>query len=816
MSGLRVSLTNVHIMKTYLLTLFLMAPAFLFGQSPDSISWQDLDIRQKPVTEDSWTELDLATKPIVSDYWDELDLVGYSYKDPKKFPWWALTPIAIVPPVLWVILDEDEPDPPIPVTPPVIICPDPLTLTWGQPLPAPDIDLVSVSSNCPEGFTVIYVRDDNNGGSGCAGDPLVYTRIYEVTDNCGNTVTCTQEFTYLTDEEGPELACPVDVTVECDQTDDLSLTGQPLATDNCTPQDQITLTYEDDESGLTDCGGTGALLRTWTATDLCGNTSTCSQQITVVDLTTPILNCPPNITVNCGEETVLSITGEATATDNCTENVSITYEDDTGGFSECEGVIIRTWTATDECGNETICEQEITVNAVDCAFELNLAILFADCGQANGAISTAIDPPGSYEYLWSNGETGPDLNNIPAGLYTVSITDIEGNCTEFVELEVGEFPPAYVEILQVDPASCNVCGDIILDLTGEGPFDLTLTGPVTFNLTDIPPGDINLGDITCLETGNYTIEVVDIGNGGVCTDVVVIDVPYIPPFELSVVETIPPSSPGAMDGAVTLMINPPTILFPATVIVNGVVYDQVNDPIIVIESLGEGTYTIFVIEDPTGCESPPVTVVLEAGPMLYLPIHKLVQLNSLEDFPNWSNWHSEAYDLNTVRDYLQDWIVEHPAPTINGPLDYTYELPLHVAAGYLFNENLMLELSMTHVRGTATAPFDLEDGSSGTVSSSFNVNRLESGLRQSIGPSEEKIRPYIGLGASWDRMKQRGTEAYWNDQQTVLADPSVKHRWSVYWMSGVVWTPSPNWQITLEASGAVDQEYQGVGLRYRF
>jgi hypothetical protein len=803
-------------MKKYLFLFFFCSMALLQAQSTDTIPWQDLDLLQKPMPDPYWEVIDLSSKPVVRDYWDDMDLVNESYKDPKKIPWWAFTPIAVVPPILWVILDEDEPDPPDPVTPPVIECQLPVTLSWGEDLPPPDINTVSVDSDCPDGFIVTHLGDQNNGGTGCVGSPLIYTRTYQVADACGNTVSCEQTFTYLTDEEAPVLTCPVDVTVECDQTEDLSLTGQPLASDNCTPQDQITLTYEDDETGLTDCGGTGILLRTWTATDLCGNTSTCSQQITVVDLTAPILNCPPNVTVNCGEETVLSITGEATATDNCTENVTITYEDDPGGFSECEGVIIRTWTATDECGNETICEQEITVNAVDCSFDLNIAVTFADCGQANGAIATAIIPPGSYEYLWSNGETGTDISNIPAGLYTVSITDINENCTEFVEVQVEELPPAYVEILQVDPASCNICGDIILDLTGQGPFDLNLNGPVTLNLTDIPPGDFNFGAITCLEPGNYTIEVNDTGIGGVCTDVVVIEVPYVPPFELSVIETIPPTSPGSMDGVVTLMINPPTIMFPATVIVNGVVYDNVNNPIILIESLGEGTYTIFVIENQTGCESPPVTVVLEAGPMLYLPIHKLVRLNSLEDFPEWSNWHSEEYDLTNVRDYLQNWIVEHPAPTISGPLDYAYELPVHVAAGFIFNENLLLDMSMTHVRGTASTPFEIEGGPSGNLSAPFSVNRLESGLRHSIGSSEEKIRPYVGFGTTWDRMKQSATQISWNDQQTALSNVAVHHRWSVYWISGVVWTPSVHWQITLEASGAVDQEYQGVGLRYRF
>lgn len=801
-------------MKRYLFLLLFLLPVPLLSQNLDTIPWQDMELSEKPFVGTAEDEMDLATKPKVEDYWDDLSLTGPSYKDTKKFPWWALTPIAVVPPILWVILDEDEPDPPDPVTPPDIECQPPVTLSWGQELPGPDINSVTVDSDCPDGFTITHLGDQNNGGTGCAGNPLIYTRTYQVADACGNTVSCEQTFSYLTDEEAPVLACPVDVTVECDQTDDLSLTGQPLATDNCTPEDQITLSYEDDETGLTDCGGTGVLLRTWTATDLCGNTSTCSQQITVVDLTAPILNCPPPITVNCGEETVLSITGEATATDNCTENITITYEDNLGGFSECEGVIIRTWTATDECGNETVCEQEITVNAVDCPFEINIAVQFADCGQANGAIATAIIPPGSYEYIWSNGETGTDLNNIPSGLYTVSITDINGNCTEFLEVQVDETPPAYIEILQVNPGSCLECGDIIIDLDGIGPFDLTLNGPVTLNLTDLPSGNFNFGNITCLDPGSYTIEVTDLGPGGNCTDIVEVEVPFGQELELFVIATTPPSSPGAMDGSIQLFISPPGLGVPAAVIVNGVFDSEVFTNDFTLSNLGEGTYTIWVIGSQSGCESNQVVVELVSGPMVFLPISSYVRPNPIADLPVWQQWHEENFDPVTTKEYLQDWLVEHPAPTISDQMEYQFNLPVVLAGGVMLRDDWQLDINLATVEGSAQTAFYLPGNEEGKLTSRFRVHQLNAGLRKPLLENDKQLRPYIGLGLNWNQLTRSDSQVSMNQQLATLADRAKDEFWNIYFISGVSWSPSEQWQINLEAGGL--QEYKGVGLQYRF
>ncbi|MFC1593053.1 hypothetical protein ACFL4C_03470 [Candidatus Omnitrophota bacterium] len=157
------------------------------------------------------------------------------------------------------------------------------------------------------------------------------------------------------DTTSPVISCPVDVTIECDESSDPSNAGSATATDNCgTP----TITYSDVDY-LTDCNGTGYVDRTWTATDDCGNSSSCVQVITVVDTTSPLIVCPPGLRIKIGDSRHPDDTGYATATDNC-GTPTVTYSD-LEFLTSGAGHIERIWTATDDCGNSSRCGQIISV-----------------------------------------------------------------------------------------------------------------------------------------------------------------------------------------------------------------------------------------------------------------------------------------------------------------------------------------------------------------------------------------------------------------------------------------------------------------------
>ena len=74
------------------------------------------------------------------------------------------------------------------------------------------------------------------------------------------------------------------------------------------------------------------------------------------------ITCPADVTVNCGGSILPSITGTATAEDNCPGVPLITYADSlVNGTCGIQSQIFRRWTVTDSCSNIASCTQILTL-----------------------------------------------------------------------------------------------------------------------------------------------------------------------------------------------------------------------------------------------------------------------------------------------------------------------------------------------------------------------------------------------------------------------------------------------------------------------
>ena len=102
---------------------------------------------------------------------------------------------------------------------------------------------------------------------------------------------------------------------------------------------------------------------TLTVTD--ANGCTLEETFTVLDgtdTTPPVITCPASpLDVSCGESTLSGAI--ATATDNCTANLAISYTDNLilDGCGGLTGTLTRTWMAIDESGNTATCNQIINI-----------------------------------------------------------------------------------------------------------------------------------------------------------------------------------------------------------------------------------------------------------------------------------------------------------------------------------------------------------------------------------------------------------------------------------------------------------------------
>jgi uncharacterized repeat protein (TIGR01451 family) len=188
-------------------------------------------------------------------------------------------------------------------------------------------------------------------------------------EETGNS-SCTQTITVNNaseDTTAPVITCPANITRGNDagQCSAAINVGTATATDNCDPNPAVEGTRSDGRS-LSDPYPTGTTTIHWTATDSSGNSSSCDQTVTVNDTENPTISCPTNKTANTEPGSCAAVVdpGTATATDNCDSTPTITgtrSDNQSLNAPYPKGTTTITWTATDDDGKSSTCEQTVTV-----------------------------------------------------------------------------------------------------------------------------------------------------------------------------------------------------------------------------------------------------------------------------------------------------------------------------------------------------------------------------------------------------------------------------------------------------------------------
>jgi hypothetical protein len=238
---------------------------------------------------------------------------------------------------------------------PTITCPANVTvLCTSNTLPASTGNPTS-NDNCDATPTITFT--DATVAGTCA-QKYTITRTWKSQDDCGNFNTCNQTIN-VTDNIGPTITCPPNVTVLCGAGTLPASTGTATATDNCSGSPAITYT---DVTVAGSCPQAYTITRSWKGTDVCGNFNTCNQIILVNDNVAPAISCPANITILCTASTLPANTGSPTSTDNCDGAPIVTFTDvTTAGPCPQTYTLTRTWKSTDHCGNFITCVQSISV-----------------------------------------------------------------------------------------------------------------------------------------------------------------------------------------------------------------------------------------------------------------------------------------------------------------------------------------------------------------------------------------------------------------------------------------------------------------------
>ncbi|MBK8557485.1 MAG: SprB repeat-containing protein [Lewinellaceae bacterium] len=136
---------------------------------------------------------------------------------------------------------------------------------------------------------------------------------------------------------------------------------------------------------------------------------------------------------------------------------------------------------------------------------------------ANGTTdgTASANPSGgtpAYTFLWSNGETTADIQNLSPGSYTVTVTD-GNNCTAVKTVTVNQYDCTIQSDVNVQNISCFGAGNgqATLNITGgTSPFSiLWSTGDTSLSLNNLSVGQyaVSITDAAnCPEQLSFTIE----------------------------------------------------------------------------------------------------------------------------------------------------------------------------------------------------------------------------------------------------------------------------------------------------------------------
>ncbi|MFV8357731.1 gliding motility-associated C-terminal domain-containing protein [Flavobacterium sp. XS1P32] len=291
-----------------------------------------------------------------------------------------------------------------------------------------------------------------------------YTNTWTAADDCGNTSEVFTQIITIQDTTAPVITTlPAVSTISCAAILEFAVA---TATDNCGADVKLTSV---DVTTRGDCAGSYSVTRTWTSTDTCGNKTTATQTINVIDKTGPTTNTAftTPLNVNCD---AIPAKPDLIFVDNCSTVSTPIFTENIINRTDNSYSIVRKWLVSDTCGNTSDFTQIINVTIANSNVLINNAI----CNDGNS--------------------TTTDLNNLlPAGISINSGAWIDinssggllGNLFNAIGLPIGDYNFEY----KVNDTTCPRTIRVIITVnTGCGGTVLSCGSVVVHNAFS-PNGD---------------------------------------------------------------------------------------------------------------------------------------------------------------------------------------------------------------------------------------------------------------------------------------------------------------------------------------
>jgi Domain of unknown function DUF11/HYR domain len=389
------------------------------------------------------------------------------------------------------------------------------------------------SDNC----TVTVIRTGVPAGNFF---PVGTTTItYQARDGAGNLSQPDYQTITVTDGTPPLIEAPADATYTCmsdvpegdpsqatngggvDSNGDPIPPGPP--SDNCSA---VTVTVSDSSTGAGSASDPRIITRTFTATDVAGNSASDEQIITVVDSTAPTVSAPGDVVLNTGAgATSCGITisdldaalGAGSASDNCS-GATVVRSGVPAGNTFPVGETTISYTAVDAAGNSSDpVTQKVTVvdNTAPTVSAPADVTLYTGPGATSCSVTVANLDTTLGTATASDNCTGVTVarGNVPAGnafplgetLVSYTATDAHGNSSAPVTQKVTVVdntppvvtPPANITVqLPLNSPATSM----VVNYPNPATATDNCAGTITFNYSPASGSVFNVGPTTVTVT----------------------------------------------------------------------------------------------------------------------------------------------------------------------------------------------------------------------------------------------------------------------------------------------------------------------------
>ncbi len=404
----------------------------------------------------------------------------------------------------------------------------------------------TATDDCSNPVSVALNWAFGNGAGTYTNIPLGTHQVdYTATDACGNTSTCSATLEVI-DDDPPVAICQTNLVValNADTTKVMASAFNQASFDNCALDTSSYQVRRMEDSLFTDClffscaDLDTTIMVVFQVCDTVGLCNSCMIFVTVQDKTNPVINCPPNASLNCSDYPPDPLqTGMATATDNC--GIDSIYFADVEDLNSCNvGTITRTWTAVDRDGRTASCQQLISIGDTIAPIYNFPADLTVACLSDTSCVLTG--KPNVVD----------DCGLFGIGLANETVLEFTANCSYkilrewFVQDQCTLFDTSYTQLIIVKDSIPPVWDQVLgsLDSSFACSADLILPNPPT--ATDICNTVVvsliadDTTSLTCAHQYTRTLiyqAIDDCGNASFF------------PISLTVLDTIPPTATALPD-----------------------------------------------------------------------------------------------------------------------------------------------------------------------------------------------------------------------------------------------------------------------------